>query len=354
MVTFDYAAGTPWIVDDAVRETMDEAAAAGESLREAVRRASVRAFRDDPAYRERFREAYATAGVDVASVTVSAGPAGAVGDWSARFDAADWLVKVTDPADARALADGEVGIVLNTQNLGADVDGVDDVEALFNAGVRIFQPTYNPANELGSGCYARTDCALTELGVEAVERVQSLGGVVDLSHCGRATTLDAVDVTDRPVAYTHVGCAAVADHPRGKSDEELEALAADDGYVGVVGVPWFLAPDAPVGEYDLDVLLDHLDHAIDVVGPDRVGVGTDFAHVDASAPERYLAAAREAAVDAGFPPGYGEGYGSGFGEFRRYEDWPVLRERLEARYDERVVRGVLGENFLSFWERAVA
>jgi membrane dipeptidase len=352
MVTFDYTAGTPWIVDDAVREAIDEADAAGESVREAVRRASVRAFRDDPDYRERFRAAYAAAGVDVASVTVSAGPTGAVGDWSARFDAADWLAKVTDPADARALGESEVGIVLNTQNLGAAMADLDDVEALFNAGVRVFQPTYNPANELGSGCYARTDCALSELGVAAVERVQSLGGVVDLSHCGRATTLDAVDVTDRPVAFTHVGCAAVGDHPRGKSDAELEALAADDGYVGIVGVPWFLAPDAE--SYDLDVFVDHLDHAIDVVGPDRVGVGTDFTHVDASAPARYLADARAHAVDAGFPEGYGEGYGGGFGEFRRYQDWPVLRERLEARYDDGVVRGVLGENFLSFWERATA
>jgi len=350
MFTFDYAAGTPWIVDDAVRRAVGEAEAAGEPIRDAVRTAAVRQFRDDPDYRERFRAAYDAAGVDVASVTVSAGPTGGIADWAARFDAADWLRKVTSPEDARAVGDGEVGIVLNTQNLGAAIDDADDAEGLFNAGVRIFQPTYNPQNALGAGCYARSDCGLSHLGVEAIERVQSLGGIVDLSHCGRATTLDAVGTAERPVAYTHVGCAAVADHPRCKSDAELEAAAEADGYVGIVGVPWFLAPDAD--EYDLGVFFEHLDHAVDVVGAERVGIGTDFAHVDAGAPPEYLAEARERAVEAGFPEGYGAGYGGGFGRMERYGDWTLLREGLAERYDESVVRGVLGENVLSFWERA--
>jgi membrane dipeptidase len=349
--TFDYAAGTPWVVTDAVEAAVDEAVAAGDAVGPAMQAAVTREFREDPAVRERVQAAYRDAGVDLVSVTVT-GKRDALAGWQARFDAADWLQKVRSPAQARAVAaeDGAVGVVLNTQNLGRDVgDDVAAVEHLYNAGVRVFQPTYNPQNLLGAGCYARSDCGLSAAGAEAVRRLGELGAVVDVSHCGRATSLDAVDVADGPVAATHVGCAAVADHPRCKDDAVLAAVADAGGYVGIVGVPWFLAPDAE--DPSLEVYLEHLDHAVNVVGPDGVGLGTDFAHVDAAAPDRYLQAAREAAVEAGFPEGYGEGYGSGFGAMRSYTDWPVLRERIEARYDDDVAAGILGENFLAFWER---
>jgi membrane dipeptidase len=352
---FDYAAGTPWVVDDAVETAMSRAQSEGRSVREAVFRERIRQFRDDPAFREAFREQYDRAGVDVASVTISSDdPDGSLADWTAMFDAADWLRKVTSPDDAREVAAGDdVGILLNTQNLGTAVDGdVAGVERLYNAGVRVFQPTYNLQNLVGSGCYARSDCGLSQHGVEVIERVNDLGGVVDLSHCGRATTLDAVGVSETPPALTHVGCAAVHDHPRCKTDEVLEAVAAADGYVGIVGVPWFLAPEGSAP--DLSAFLDHVDHAIDVVGTERVGVGTDFGNVDENAPDAYVEDARRHAVEAGFPEGYGSGYGGGFGEMRTYADWPRLRDRLEERYDADVAAGVLGGNFLAYWDRVVA
>jgi len=349
---FDYSAGTAWVVTDAVERAIERARAEGRSVRDAVRTETVRQFRSNPAFRERFREAYREAGVDLASVTVSgAPPRDDLLAWQSRFDAAPWLRKVTSPDVAReVVADDDVGVVLNTQNLGAAVgDDLDAIETLYGGGLRIFQLTYNPQNLLGAGCYARSDCGLSTLGVEAVERLDELGGIVDLSHCGRATTLDAIEVADRPVAVTHAGCAAVAEHERCKGDDVLEALADADGYMGVVGVPWFLAPGAD--DPSLDAFFEHLEHAVSILGPDRVGVGTDFAHVDAAAPDAYLHAAREYMVGKGFPEGYGEGYGGGFGAMRSYTDWPVLREGLRERYDEETVRGILGENFLSFWER---
>jgi membrane dipeptidase len=347
---FDYAAGLPWVVDGAVDAAIDEAAAEGASVREAVQRATVRQFRDDPAFREAYRETFERAGVDVASITISSRePATSIFDWSAMFDAADWLQKVTTPDDARDAAAGDgAGVVLNTQNLGAAIDGdVDGVERLYDAGVRIFQLTYNTQNLVGAGCYARSDCGLSRHGVEVVERVTDLGGIVDLSHCGRATALDAIEVAAAPPAATHVGCAAVYDHPRGKTDEVLEAIAAADGYVGVVGVPWFLAAE----DASLSTFADHVEHAVEVVGPERVGIGTDFRNVDANAPDRYVDDAREHAVDSGFPEGYGEGYGGGFDRMTTYADWRYLRDELEARFDAETVDGVLGGNFLAYWER---
>ncbi|MFB6211429.1 MAG: dipeptidase [Halobacteriales archaeon] len=349
---FDYSAGTAWVVTDPIEAAIDAADEHGRSVLEAVQTEIVRQFRSNPEFRQRFREAYTTAGVNLASVTVGGDPPrDRLLGWQACLDHTPWLRKVTSPTSARAAVDNdEVGIVLNTQNLGTAIgEDIDAIEALYNGGIRLFQLTYNPQNLLGAGCYARSDCGLSELGVEAVHRVNELGGLIDLSHCGRATTLDAIDISREPVAVTHAGCAAIAEHNRCKDDAVLEALADADGYMGIVGVPWFLAPDQD--DPSLAVFFEHLDHAISILGPDRVGIGTDFSHVDAAAPDTYLESAREYMINQGFPDDYGAGYGSGFGRMQRYTDWPVLRAELNDRYDEETVRGILGENFLAFWER---
>jgi membrane dipeptidase len=353
-VVFDYTAGTPWVLNEAVEAAIADAEDADESVSRAIERETTRQYRTNSTYRSAWRGRYETAGVDVTSVTIGGQPPrDDLLRWQAWFDADDDLRKVTTPADARAVAeDDAVGVLLNTQNAGHAIDGdLDELETLWNAGLRVFQLTYNTQNELGAGCYERSGSGLSMKGVEAVERLGDLGGVVDLSHCGSETTMDAIEVADDPVAFTHVGCAAVADHPRAKSDDALRALADVDGYVGIVGVPWFLAPDED--DPSLDVFFEHVEHAVDIVGPDRVGIGTDFGNVDAGAPDVYVEEARERAVDAGFPQGYGEGYGGGFGEMQRYSDWPAIRHGLAERFDDETVTGILGENFRSFWERVV-
>lgn len=352
-VVFDYAAGTPWVLNEAVDSAIETAARDDASVANAIANETTRQYRTDPDYRSAWRGRFQDAGVDVASVTIRSGaPVEDLIRWQARFDADDRLRKVLTPSDARAVAEdgGTVGVLLNTQNLGRVIDGeLLDLETLWNAGVRIFQPTYNTQNALGAGCYERSGSGLSNRGLEVVDRLDALGGILDLSHCGHETTMDAIATADGPVAATHVSCAAIADHPRAKTDAELRAIAEHDGYVGIVGVPWFLAPDAD--DPGLEVFFDHVEHAVSVVGPSRVGIGTDFGNVDAGAPSRYVTEARQRAVAAGFPAGYGEGYGHGFGRMRRYQDWPELRAGLEQRFDTQTMTGILGENFLAFWDR---
>lgn len=355
-VVFDYAAGTPWVLNEAVEAAIDEAVDKNESVAAAIAAETTRQYRSSPEFRTEWRGRFGSAGVDVASVTIrSEAPFEDLLRWQAWFDADNRLRKVIAPAGARAAGAGDdrVGILLNTQNLGRVIDADPGaIETLWNAGIRVFQPTYNTQNGLGAGCYERSGSALSMRGVEVIDRLGELGGIIDLSHCGHETMIDAIEVADSPVACTHVGCAAVADHPRAKTDAELRALAEADGYVGIVGVPWFLAPDTE--DPALEVLFDHVEHAVSVVGPGRVGIGTDFGNVDAGAPPPYVAEARDRAVAAGFPEGYGEGYANGFGAMQRYRDWPAIRDGLDARFDAATLRGVLGENFLAFWERVRA
>lgn len=371
---FDYAASAPWAQvirsyggERAVNSAIEDMVSNGrtrDECWEAIWDHEVRRFEDDAAFRDEVREIYENAGVTLLSVTpwvhesgVSerAGQRRDLARWQARFDAADWLRKVTSPAEARAVVeDGDVGVVLNTQNVGGAIDGsLDTVDVLYNEGVRLFQLTYNRQNMLGTGCNDSSGGGLSDFGRDVVDRIDGLGGVVDLSHCGKRTTLDAIEYADTPVAVTHSTCQSVAPHYRGKSDEEIEALAAADGYMGIAALPWFIAPDSDGPT--LDVLLDHLEHAASILGPDRVGIGTDFFPADTRFPSELLKYYKEYIVRLGFDREQVEQrttIAGGLGEFGTYEDWPAIREAVERRFSPREADGILGENFLRYWERS--
>jgi len=372
---FDYAASAPWAqvirshggseaVNDAIRDMVANGLTRDECW-EALWDREVRRFRSDAAYRDEVRAIYEKAGVNLISVTPwvhdataseRAGQRRDLARWQARFDAADWLRKVTSPSTAReVVADGDVGVVLNTQNVGGAIDGrLDDVDVLYNEGVRLFQLTYNYQNAVGTGCNDPSEGGLSTFGRDVVDRIDALGGVVDVSHCGKRTTLDAIEYSDSPVAVTHAACQAVAPHYRGKSDEEIEALADADGYMGIVTLPWFIAPgrDDPT----LEVFLDHLEHAASILGPDRVGIGTDFFPADTLFPAELLKYYKRHIIELGFDRENVEQrtIADGVGALETYEDWPVVREALERRFSSAEVAGILGENFLNYWDRSTA
>jgi membrane dipeptidase len=370
---FDYAASAPWAqvirsyggneaVNDAIRDMVANGRTRDECW-EAIWDHEVRRFSTDAEYRDEVRDVYESAGVNLVSVTPwvhdsstseRAGQRRDLARWQARFDAADWLRKVTSPSTAReVVADGDVGVVLNTQNVGAAIDGrLDDIDVLYNEGVRLFQLTYNHQNAIGTGCNDPSEGGLSEFGRDVVDRINALGGVVDVSHCGKRTTLDTIEYSDSPVAVTHAACQAVAPHYRGKSDEEIEALAEADGYMGIVTLPWFIAPgrDDPT----LEVFLDHLEHAASILGPDRVGIGTDFFPADSQFPSELLKYYKRHIIELGFDREKVEQrtIADGIGAFETYEDWPVIRDALERRFSPAETEGILGENFLNYWERS--
>jgi membrane dipeptidase len=370
---FDYASSAPWeqVVEaygsrEQLNRAIEGMVAAGrprDECWEAIWDHEVRRFERDGEFRRAVGDIYETAGVDLLSVTPWTHEAGVsertgqrrdLARWQARFDAADWLHKVTSPAEARRVAaDGDVGVVLNTQNVGAAIDGsLDRIETLYNEGVRLFQLTYNYQNALGTGCNDPSEGGLSTFGRAAVDRINELGGVVDVSHCGRRTTLDTIEYSDDPVAVTHATCQGVEHHYRGKSDAELEALADADGYMGIVTLPWFIAPG--VADPTLDVFVEHLAYASDVLGVDNVGVGTDFYPADVQFPGELLEYYEDHIIELGFDEETvrGRDTAAGIGEFETYRDWDHVRAAVEARFDPDAAAGILGENFLAFWERA--
>ena len=148
---------------------------------------------------------------------------------------------------------------------------VSRVDVFHQLGVRILQLTYNLRNLLGDGCLEPDNAGLSGFGRDVVARMNELGILVDLSHCGRQTTLDAVAASKQPVAVTHSGCAAIADLPRNKTDEQLRRLADKGGVVGIYLMPFFRTSR----QLTAAAFVRHVEHAGRVCGEDYVGVGSD-------------------------------------------------------------------------------
>ncbi len=186
------------------------------------------------------------------------------------------LSKATTVGDLdRAVEARTIGLIYYTQNATPIQDNVERLGALHDQGVRIVQLTYNTRNLLGDGCLERTNAGLSKFGLEAVARMNEMRMLVDVSHSGEATTLDAIKHSKSPVAITHAGCSTVYKHPRNKSDAALRALADKDGVIGIYQINPYLGPKE---RNTLDDYLRHIDHAIRVCGIEHVGVGSDREH----------------------------------------------------------------------------
>jgi len=184
----------------------------------------------------------------------------------------DVLLEVRRAADiTHAKRTARLGLIYGFQDCTPLGEDLERVETFWNLGVRIFQLTYNRRNLVADGCMEATNAGLSEFGRQLIVRLNTQRAVVDLSHAGVRTTLEAVAASERPVAISHTGCAAVAAHPRNKTDQELRAVAKRGGYVGIYLMPYLRLHGQPLAE---DVLR-HLEHALTICGEDHVGLGTD-------------------------------------------------------------------------------
>jgi membrane dipeptidase len=163
------------------------------------------------------------------------------------------------------------GLIYGVQDGVAFETNLTRLEDLHSLGLRVVQPTYNRRNLLGDGCLEPANAGLSKTGVEAIERMNALGILVDLSHCGRQTAADAIRVSKKPVAFTHTGCQALADHPRNRTDAELKAVADKGGVCGIYFMPYLSEGRQPTAAD----IVRHLEHMVQVAGEDHVSLGTD-------------------------------------------------------------------------------
>jgi len=184
------------------------------------------------------------------------------------------LMRIDSPADLnRVKGSGLIGVLLGLQN-SEHFQTLDDVDFFYGFGQRVSQLTYNARNLIGNGSTERRDDGLSDYGVAVVERMNKVGMAVDVSHCGDHTTLDALEVSKKPVLITHSNCRAlVPEHPRCKTDEAIQKMAATGGVMGITGVRMFVRNQEPT---TVEHVLDHFDHVAKLAGVEHVGVGSDI------------------------------------------------------------------------------
>ncbi|MDT8759595.1 dipeptidase [Sphingomonas psychrotolerans] len=171
----------------------------------------------------------------------------------------------------RAKKQGKIAVILGLQN-SEHFRTVADVKLFHQIGQRCSQLTYNTQNLLGSGSTERVDGGVTDFGAEIVKAMNETGMLVDVSHCGDRTTLDAIALSAKPIAITHSNCRALVNHPRLKTDEAIKAMAAKEGVMGITGVRMFVSAKEPTA---VPQIADHIDHVVKLVGIDHVGIGSD-------------------------------------------------------------------------------
>jgi membrane dipeptidase len=145
---------------------------------------------------------------------------------------------------------------------------------LYGFGVRCMGITYSESNALGSGLREERDGGLTDLGREVVVRMNKLGMTIDLAHVGDRTSLDAIELSAKPVMITHAGARTLWPTKRMKPDEVLRAMAAKGGVIGVEAAP-HTSITKKHSSHSIDSVMEHVEYCVELLGVDHVALGPD-------------------------------------------------------------------------------
>jgi membrane dipeptidase len=260
-----------------------------------------------------------------------------------RYADIPWLRYVTTAAEIRqAKRDNVLAFYGHCQPAAPAPRDLAAFDAAYEKGLRSFMLTYNRMDHIGVGCTERVDAGLSMFGVEVVRHCNAIGMMVDVSHCGHLTTLDACRHSKKPVNANHTAARSLHDHARGKTNEALRAIADTGGVIGVLAVPFFLtAAASPTIEH----MLDHIDHIADLIGWRHVAIGTDW---PLQAPDEVLKVTLSSELDSmGFRAADRIDLCQRLRGFDDCRDLPNITRGLVKRgYDDEQIRGILGENAL--------
>jgi len=244
----------------------------------------------------------------------------------------------------RAKKEGKEAVMfqLEPQTIGPVLDRVD---IGYELGVRCMLLTFNTRNFLGDGCGEKSNSGLSNLGFDVVERMNRVGMLIDLSHCGERTTLDAIEASKDPVLINHAGARAL--NPimtRLKGDEQIQALAEKHGVFGVSAIPNQLSNAKRQGINDL---LNHVDYVVKLAGVDHVAIGLDICFDDHVAFHRTLIKRLMRGTGQELNAEYMEGIESP-------EEWRNITRGLVSRgYSDQEIEKIIGGNALRIIEQVI-
>ncbi|HZT00654.1 MAG TPA: membrane dipeptidase [Steroidobacteraceae bacterium] len=189
---------------------------------------------------------------------------------------APWLAFASTLADIdRGRQEGKLVLGLNSQETLPVAEDLANLESLHALGIRHMLLAYNVRNRVADGCAEASNAGLSNFGRRLIREMNRAGIIVDCSHTGQRSSLEAMSLSERPVIFSHSNPAALYAHVRNLSDEQIRACAATGGVIGIVGVGAYLGdPNAQT-----DTLFHHIDYVASLVGAAHVGLGTDFVNI---------------------------------------------------------------------------
>ena len=248
----------------------------------------------------------------------------------------------------RAKHEDKLAVILSTQGCEAIEHDIRYVKILQKLGFRIMQLTYNTRNNIGCGVSEVVDTGLTRFGQQVIGEMNRVGIVVDLSHVGYKTSMDAIEISDKPCIFSHSSVYALCKHRRNLRDDQIKAAANKGGVIG-------LCPHSIMIEKEkrcwptVDDFIDHIIYIMDLVGEDHVGIGTD----------RWMRQTMMYTIDRacfertypGFYGGYDVNHKHVNG-FNYYDHWTNLIQHMIKRgLSEKQIKKILSENFLYVFEQ---
>jgi len=219
------------------------------------------------------------------------------------------------------------------------------VRVFFQLGIRMMHLTYQRRNMIGDGCAETANAGLSDFGRHAIAEMNRVGVIPDCAHSGWQTSLEAAQVSEKPVVARHTTCAQLHPHIRSKPDPVMRAIADSGGYLGICCIARFLR-----GTGDIRAFLDHIDYAVKKLGPEHVAIGTDVAYTSQNAAreqKKVPPGARQRTAFRSLWPRDDFRASDRARASLAWTNWPLFTVGLVQRgYPDDAIRKILGENVL--------
>lgn len=273
--------------------------------------------------------------------------------WNRRFERWPELIfHGRSAADVRrANEEGRTAIFFGFQNCAPIEDDIGLVEIVHTLGARFMQLSYNNQSLLATGCYEADDPGITRMGRQVIKEMNRVGLVVDMSHSAERSTLEAIEISERPIAITHANPAFWHAALRNKSDDVLRALAQSGGMLGFSLYPHHLA-----GKSDCTIqdFCEMAARAADLMGVDHIGIGSDLCQ---DQPDSVVTWMRNGRWTKDIDYGEGSAGAAGFPQqpewFRDNRDFGTIAAGLRGvGFSEAETARIMGLNWLDFFERS--
>lgn len=267
-------------------------------------------------------------------------------DWAHQ----DFVVRGETIADIhRAFGDGRVAMIGALEAATPIENELDRIDILYGFGIRMLGVVYSESNALGSGCRETTDGGLTGFGRRAVERMNRLGILIDVSHAGDRTSLDTIEASTAPVCISHSGSRELWPISKCKPDDVIRACAERGGVIGIEAAPGTTMVKPDLEEASIETFMRHFEYCVDLVGIDAVTFGPDTFFGDHAGtyltPQGALLASGDSEYDS-VVPDYVHGL-ENIGDFPNIVRWLVTHG-----YSDDDIAKVIGGNTLRVLQQA--